>query len=471
MADEYQKKYRIPSLTTDAIVLRKHKDDNFHDILLVTRGNEPYKEKLAFPGGFVEYGEEPEIGCIRELKEETELDGKNIELLTVRGNPKRDPRRHVVSIFYIVNVEPDAQPKGGDDAKDAKFYELKDILENKKKEIAFDHYGVIEELVQKKFKDLYNIKDSGKLKIANKINFFNNYISLDKKLNLTLEKIEKLKLNESIELNDLINQKKEFENIQIEAEKLYEEKLNIIRDKISEINLQKWKVFDEKVNKMRELKLKKENLDKKITEIKDKLEPSEKLKSEKKVNNIPYKIRSGPNNFPYSGNLKKENLKSEEKNKPAKTEKKSISISTENQDNAKTVSVFEKVKEVLDKTVEKVKEVAKEDIKKEPTDENKKKEIAKIKKITNDAIDEINKLTKFVIEQSNDLIEKLNGNATDKIIYNDIKKERELKCEKCNKNIKIQNINQITHCSYNKNSIVHKGVRCNGCGAFIWEDC
>ena len=61
------------------------------------------------------------------LKEETELDGKDVELLTVRGNPKRDPRRHTVSIFYIIKVDPDAQPKGADDAKDAKFYDLKDI--------------------------------------------------------------------------------------------------------------------------------------------------------------------------------------------------------------------------------------------------------------------------------------------------------------------------------------------------------
>ena len=150
MADEYQKKYKIPSLTTDAIVLRKHKNDEFHDILLVTRGKEPFAGKLAFPGGFVNYGENPEHGCIRELKEETDLDGLDIELLTVRGDPKRDPRRHVVTIVYIGNVDPDANPKGGDDAKDAKFYNLKDIIQNQKNNMSFDHYSIIEELVEKK---------------------------------------------------------------------------------------------------------------------------------------------------------------------------------------------------------------------------------------------------------------------------------------------------------------------------------
>ena len=157
MVDEYQKKYKIPSLTTDALVLRKHKDDEYHDILLVTRGRDPFAGKLAFPGGFVNYGEDPEHGCIRELKEETELEGKDIELLTVRGDPKRDPRRHVVTIVYLVNVDPDSQPKGGDDAKDAKFYDLKDIIKNQKDNMSFDHFSIIEELVQKKFKDLYKL--------------------------------------------------------------------------------------------------------------------------------------------------------------------------------------------------------------------------------------------------------------------------------------------------------------------------
>ena len=48
MVDEYQLKYKIPSLTTDAIVLRKHKNDDLYDILLVTRGNEPCKDCLHF---------------------------------------------------------------------------------------------------------------------------------------------------------------------------------------------------------------------------------------------------------------------------------------------------------------------------------------------------------------------------------------------------------------------------------------
>lgn len=151
----YKEKYQKPSLAADNIVIRKHKNDNYHDILLVTRGIQPFQGHLAFPGGFIRYGEDPMNGSLRELKEETDLTGNTIELFTVRGNPERDPRKHVVSIIYLVTVDEDAEPKGGDDAKDAKFYDMKDIFENFQNKMAFDHYEVIKNLVESKFRGIY----------------------------------------------------------------------------------------------------------------------------------------------------------------------------------------------------------------------------------------------------------------------------------------------------------------------------
>ena len=455
MADEYQKKYRIPSLTTDAIVLRKHKDDNYHDILLVTRGNYPYEGKLAFPGGFVDYGEDPEHGCIRELKEETELDGKDIELLTVRGNPKRDPRRHVVSIFYLVNVDPDSQPKGADDAKDAKFYDLKDIIENKKDELAFDHYGVIKELVEKKFSHLYNIKDK-----LRGINIPNSFLNIDRKITILLEKIGNIDYDNIDELNELIKQKNEFEILKNETEKLYSEKLEIIRKKINEINSQKWKVFDEKVSKIRELKVKFEKLQKKIDDKKKEEQSSEKLKSVNTNTQSKYWIRSGQNNFPYSGKAIAQNhknkLKSEEMLKASQV-KKNITISTENkiEDNTKNEIIFKKVKDVLDKTVEDVKEIAKS------KDEiSKIEQIENIKKVTNDAIDQINKLTRYVVDQSNALIEKINenqNNISDKIDYKELKKQENFICDICKKKAQYQVLNQNIKNAKIKKKIINMG--------------
>jgi 8-oxo-dGTP diphosphatase len=62
----------VPNVATDAIVIRP-KDESHHDILLITRGRDPFKGHLAFPGGFVDYNEDPEVACIRELKEECNI--------------------------------------------------------------------------------------------------------------------------------------------------------------------------------------------------------------------------------------------------------------------------------------------------------------------------------------------------------------------------------------------------------------
>ena len=57
-----------------------------------------------------------------------------------------------------------------------------------------------------------------------------------------------------------------------------------------------------------------------------------------------------------------------------------------------------------------MKKVAKENINKDSDEKDKLDQINKIKNITNEAIDEINKLTTFIVEQSYELIRKLNEN-------------------------------------------------------------
>ena len=122
-----------PSLAVDAIVINGDK------ILLIRRGKEPWKGMLAFPGGFVEQGEDPEVAVIRELKEECGLDGVVEKLVCVKGDPNRDPRGHVVSIAYLVTAQ--GMPLAGDDAADAAWYDLSEI-----KELAGDHMSMLENI-------------------------------------------------------------------------------------------------------------------------------------------------------------------------------------------------------------------------------------------------------------------------------------------------------------------------------------
>lgn len=71
----------------DAAVVRGFK--SALEILLVTRKKEPFQGRLAFPGGFVEYGEDPEKAVLRELEEECGIKGKSPFLVAVRGRPDR----------------------------------------------------------------------------------------------------------------------------------------------------------------------------------------------------------------------------------------------------------------------------------------------------------------------------------------------------------------------------------------------
>jgi len=101
-----QAQYGKTILTTDAVVLRGG------DVLLITRGRGAHVGKYALPGGKVDYNEDPEDTCLRELFEETGIQGESITLAAVKGAPGRDPRGHFVTIVYRVTTTEDAVPKG-----------------------------------------------------------------------------------------------------------------------------------------------------------------------------------------------------------------------------------------------------------------------------------------------------------------------------------------------------------------------
>ena len=90
--------FRNPSLAVDAICLRS----GGSEVLLIKRGRTPWKGKFAFPGGFVDYGEDPEIAVLRELLEETGIDEEEIELLKANERIKIEAaqyKNHEWNIF------------------------------------------------------------------------------------------------------------------------------------------------------------------------------------------------------------------------------------------------------------------------------------------------------------------------------------------------------------------------------------
>ena len=129
-------KYKNPKLTVDGVIIKEE------EILLIKRIKNPFKNKWALPGGYVEYNEKVEDAAIREIFEETGLKVEIEKLFGVYSEPNRDPRGHTVSIVYIMNIIGGVL-KSGDDASDAKFFET-----NKLPELAFDHWKIINDVIR-----------------------------------------------------------------------------------------------------------------------------------------------------------------------------------------------------------------------------------------------------------------------------------------------------------------------------------
>ena len=129
---------QTPSLTVDCVVF-----DPQGRVLLIRRGNEPFKGRYALPGGFVDIGETIEEGCRRELREETGLTVRDLLLVGVYSDPSRDPRGHTVSAAFLSHLSKPASAVAGDDAASAEW------IENWRDEpLAFDHAQILDDAVK-----------------------------------------------------------------------------------------------------------------------------------------------------------------------------------------------------------------------------------------------------------------------------------------------------------------------------------
>ena len=117
--------------TTDCIIF------SGNGVVLIRRKNPPFQGKYALPGGFVEENETVEAACIRETKEEVNLDIKNPVLVGIYSAPGRDPRGRKVSVAFL--AEADINPLSADD--DAMHAEI--VTDWQNANLAFDHKQII----------------------------------------------------------------------------------------------------------------------------------------------------------------------------------------------------------------------------------------------------------------------------------------------------------------------------------------
>lgn len=153
--------YARPALTVDLVILTVRDSDL--KLLLIERGEHPFKGCLALPGGFVnvgdghrDQGEDVETAAHRELAEETGLPFGScfLEQLYTFGKAGRDPRMRVVSVAWYALVRPElaALVVAGDDAAAVRWVSVESELPEVS--LAFDHATIVQMALQRVRSDL-----------------------------------------------------------------------------------------------------------------------------------------------------------------------------------------------------------------------------------------------------------------------------------------------------------------------------
>ncbi len=136
----YTYKYPRPAVTADCIVITKGEEPK---VLLIQRGEEPFKGCWAFPGGFMNMDETSEQCAIRELEEETGLKVSKVHQIGAYSKVDRDPRGRTITVAYLAIVDAPTVVCGLDDAAKAEWFNLTAIPE-----LAFDHADIMLDAVK-----------------------------------------------------------------------------------------------------------------------------------------------------------------------------------------------------------------------------------------------------------------------------------------------------------------------------------
>lgn len=137
----YTYKYPRPAVTADCIVITKETEPK---VLLIQRGNEPYKGCWAFPGGFMDMDETTEQCAIRELEEETGLVVSQVQQIGAYSKVDRDPRGRTITVAYLALIDSPVPIKGQDDAASAQWFPLSTLPP-----LAFDHAEIMRDAVER----------------------------------------------------------------------------------------------------------------------------------------------------------------------------------------------------------------------------------------------------------------------------------------------------------------------------------
>lgn len=138
--EEFSYKYPRPAVTADCVVITKEATPK---VLLIERGEDPYKGCWAFPGGFLNMDETAEQCAVRELEEETGMKILGLQQIGAYSKVDRDPRGRTITVAYLAVIDSPCEVTGQDDAAQAQWFPL-----NALPKLAFDHDDIMRDAVE-----------------------------------------------------------------------------------------------------------------------------------------------------------------------------------------------------------------------------------------------------------------------------------------------------------------------------------
>jgi len=119
--------YDTPRPCAGALVIHEGK------LLLVRRATEPFLGWWDIPGGFLNPGEHPELGAVRELEEETGLAIEPVGLVGIYPGTYGPDQTPTLSLVYRARVL-GGRERAASDAAEVRWFNLDELPD----EIAFD---------------------------------------------------------------------------------------------------------------------------------------------------------------------------------------------------------------------------------------------------------------------------------------------------------------------------------------------
>lgn len=149
--------YKIPiekffqfALSVDCVIVGYH--ENSLKLLVIERGTEPHKGKMALPGDLVYPNEDMDLAAVRVLKDLTGLENVNMVQSRSYGQVDRHPIGRVVTAGYYSLISVDQyQPLASSWADNVYWVDI-DALP----ELAFDHRNIVDHVLE-------NLKERARL--------------------------------------------------------------------------------------------------------------------------------------------------------------------------------------------------------------------------------------------------------------------------------------------------------------------